>query len=74
MLLFPPVLSELFQKRLISEKDLERMAEQSGSLSARLGVPVKLSNKRERESIVNKTATVLDDFKYKEAANKLRGW
>ena len=73
MLLFPPVLSELFQKRLVSEKDLERMAEQSGSLSARLGVPVKL-NKRERESIVNKTATVLDDFKYKEAANKLRGW
>ena len=73
-MLFPPVLSELFQKRLISEKDLERMAEQSGSLSARLGVPVKLSNKRERESIVNKTATVLDDFKYKEAANKLRGW
>ena len=49
------------------------MAEQSGSLSVRLGVPVEL-NKCEREARVNKTATVLDDFKYKEAANKLRGW
>ena len=74
VLLSQTVLSELFQKSLVSEKDLERIAGQSGSLSARLGVPVQL-NKHEREAIVNETATVLDNFaEYKEAASKLRGW
>ena len=64
------VLSELYQKRLVTEDDVKRMKGEEGYLPDRL-VHVQCT---EPPEVVTRTAGVLDKFGYNVSAMQLRGW
>ena len=71
MLLSHTVLSELYQEKLVTEDDVERMKEQGGGLSYLKQVFVQFTQPPE---VVARTAIVLDKYGYNEAARCFRGW
>ena len=70
VLLSHTVLSELFQERLVTEDDVERMKGEEGDLPGRV-VIVQCIKPPE---VVTRTADVLDKFGYHMSARQLRGW
>ena len=64
------MLSELYQERLVTEDDVERMKGEGGSLPERL-VIVQCTKPPE---VVTRTAGVLYKFGHNEEARQLRGW
>ena len=70
MLLSHTVLSKLFQERLVTEDEVERMKRESGYLPGRL-VHVQCTKPPE---VVTRTADVLDKYKFNHEAMQLRGW
>ena len=69
MLLSHTVLSELYQEKLLTQNDVERM-KGGGDLSERV-VSVQRSKTSE---VVSSTAGVLDKYGLKNEARQLRGW
>ena len=69
MLLSHTVLSELFQERLVTDDEMERM-KGGGDLPKRV-VIVQCSKPLE---VVTRTADVLDKCEYIASARQLRGW
>ena len=69
MLLSHTVLSELYQERLVTEDDVERMRRE-GYLHDRL-VHVQYTKPPE---VVTRTADVLDKWRFNVEARQLRGW
>ena len=69
MLLSYTVLSELYQKKLVTEDEVKWMKGGGGYLPNQL-IPI-MSNKQ--PEVRSRTADVLDKFKYHESARKLRG-
>ena len=70
MLLSYTVLSELYQEKLVTEDEVERMKGEIGSLSNRV-VLVQCTKPPE---LVARTTNVLDKFEHNEKARRLRGW
>ena len=70
MLLFHTVLSELYQKKLVTEDEVKRMKGEGGYLSARI-VLVQFTKPPE---VVTRNAIVLGKYGHNEAARQLRGW
>ena len=70
MLLFHTVLSELYQRKLVTEDAVERMKGEGGYLSDRV-VLVQFTKPPE---VVAKTAIVLDKYGHNVEARWLRGW
>ena len=70
MLLSHTVLSELYQEKLVTENEVEKMKGEGGYLSDRV-VLVQCTKPPE---VVAKSATVLDTYGYNEEARQLRGW
>ena len=70
MLLSHTVLSELYQEKLVTEDEVERMKGERGSLSARV-VVVQCTKPPE---VVARTTNMLDKYGHNEAARWLRGW
>ena len=71
VLLSHTVLSELYQEKLVTEDEVERMKGEGGHVFDRV-VPIQWSKPPE---MVAKTANVLDKYGHnKEAARQLRGW
>ena len=70
MLLSHTVLSELYQKKLVTEDEVERMIEEGGYLSYRV-VPVQYTKPSE---VAAGTSDVLDKYGCNEEARQLRGW
>ena len=64
------MLSELYQERLVTEDEVERMKGGGGYLPYRL-VHVQCTKPPE---VVTRTADVLDKCGYNESARQLRGW
>ena len=70
MLLSHTVLSELYQRKLVTVDEVERMKGEGGYLSDR----VVLVQSTKPSKVVAKTAIVLNKYGHNEAARKLRGW
>ena len=70
MLLSHTVLSELYQEKLVTEDEVERMKGESWGLSNRV-VGVQCTKPPE---VVARTVHLLDKYGRKEAARWLRGW
>ena len=70
VLLSHTVLSELYQKKLVTEDEVERMKGEGRDLSYRV-VCVQCTKPPE---VVTRTADVLDKYGYNEEASLLRGW
>ena len=70
MLLFCTVLSELYQEKLVTEDEVERMKGEGGDLSYRV-VNVQFTKSPE---VVTRTTDVLNKYGYNEEAMQLRGW
>ena len=70
MLLSHTVLSELYQEKLVTEDEVERMKGEGGDLSDRV-VSVQCTKPPE---VVARTTDVLDKYGYKQEARQLRGW
>ena len=70
MLLSHTVLSELYQERLVTEDEVERMKGDGRNLPDRV-VIVQCTKPPE---VATRTADVLDKFRYNESARWLRGW
>ena len=70
MLLSHPVLSELYQEKLVTEDDVKRMKGEGGDLSVRV-VLVQCTKPPE---VVARSAIVLDKYGHNEEASLLRGW
>ena len=70
MLLSHTVLSELYQKKMVTEDDVEGMKGEGGDLCDRV-VSVQYTKVPE---VVTKTADVLDKLGYSDKARQLRGW
>ena len=70
MLLSHTVLSELYQKKLVTEDDVERMKGEGGDLPDRI-VSVQYTKVPE---VVTRTADVLDRCGYDPSAELSRGW
>ena len=70
MLLSHTVLSELCQKKLVTENEVNRMKEQGGFLSDRV-VLVQLTKPPE---VVARSAIVLNKYGHNKKASLLRGW
>ena len=70
MLLSYTVLSELYQEKLVTEDEVERMKGEGGYLSDRV-VHVQCTKPPE---VVTRTTEVLDKHGYNEEARWLRGW
>ena len=70
MLLSHTVLSELYQKKLLTEDELTRMKGVRRFLSDRV-VLVQFTKPSE---VVARTTIVLDEYGHNEAARTLRGW
>ena len=64
------VLSELYQKRLVTEDDVKRMKGEEGYVHHRV-VHVQCTKPPE---VVTRTADVLDKCEYISSARWLRGW
>ena len=69
MLLSHTVLSELYQKKLVTEDEVERMKGEGRDLSDRL-VNVQCTKP---PKVVTRTANVLDKYGFNEATKQLRG-
>ena len=70
MLLSHTVLSELYQERLVTEDDVERMKGEGRNLSSIL-VHVQYTKPPE---VVTRTADILDKWGFNVEARILRGW
>ena len=70
MLLSHTVLSELYQEKLVTEDEMERMKEEGLSLSDRVVVV----QCRKPSEVVARTVAVLDKYRHNKKARKLRGW
>ena len=70
MLLSHTVLSELYQEKLVTEDEVERMKGVVGHLSDRV-VIVQCNKPPE---VVARTTNVLDKYGHNGEANQLRGW
>ena len=70
VLLSHTVLSELYQEKLVTEDEVERMKEEAGHLPDRV-VTVQCTKPPE---VVTRTTDVLDKYGYNEEAKQLRGW
>ena len=70
MLLSHTVLSELYQKKLLTEDEVKRMKGEGRNLSDRV-VFVQFTKPPE---VVAKSAIVLDKYGHNEEASLLRGW
>ena len=70
MLLSHTVLSELYQEKLLTKDDVERMKRRGGDLSYRV---VFVQNSKPSE-VVSRTAGMLDKYGLKYEARELRGW
>ena len=70
MLLSHTVLSELYQEKLVTEDEVERMKEQGGNLSYEV-VFVQYTKPPE---VVARTVNLLDKYGHNVDANQLRGW
>ena len=70
MLLSHTVLSELYQKKLVTADDVKRMKGEEEDLSRRV-VLVQCTKPPE---VVARSAIVLDKYGHNEAARQLRGW
>ena len=70
VLLFHTVLSELYQEKLVTEDEVERMIGEGGDLSDRI-VLVQYTKPSE---VAAGTSDVLDKFGHNEEARQLRGW
>ena len=64
------MLSELYQAKMMTEDEVERMKEEVGSLSYRV-VLVQCTKSPE---VVAETADMLDKYGHNETARLLRGW
>ena len=78
MLLSHTVLSELYQEKLVTEDEVKKMKGEGGYLSYRIGrdlsdrvVVVQCTKPPE---VVARTAILLDKYRRKDIARKLRGW
>ena len=69
MLLSHTVLSELYQKQLVTEDEVERIKGEGGDLSGVVNVQYTKPPK-----VVTRTADVLDKYGYNALARQLRGW
>ena len=70
MLLSHTVLSEMYQEKLVTEDEVERMKGDGKDLPERL-VHVQCTKPQE---VVTRTADVLDKCGYIASARQLRGW
>ena len=70
VLLSHTVLSELYQKRLMTKDEVKSMKGEIGYLSDRV-VPVQFTKPPE---VVARTGILLDEYGYNEASRQLRGW
>ena len=70
MLLSHTVLSELYQKKLVTEDEVKRMKGERGDLSDR----VFLVQCTKPPEVVARTTNVLDKYGHNEEAWQLRGW
>ena len=70
MLLSHTVLSELYQEKLVTEDEVERMKGERWDLSDRV-VVVQCTKPPE---VVARTVNMLDKYGHNEEANQLRGW
>ena len=70
MLLSPTVLSRLYQEKLVTENEVEKMKREGGYLSDR----VILVQCTKPPKVVVKTASVLNKYGYNEEERKLKGW
>ena len=70
VLLSHTVLSELYQEKLVTEDEVERMKGEGESLSYRV-IPVQCTKPPE---VVARTVNVLDKYGQEVAARQLRGW
>ena len=70
MLLSHTVLLELYQERLVTEDEVEKMKREERYLPDRL-VHIQCTKPPE---VVTRTAGVLDKFGYNVSAMQLRGW
>ena len=70
MLLSHTVLSELYQEKLVTEDEVERMKGERWDLSDRV-VVVQCTKPPE---VVARTTNVLDKYGHNEEARLLRGW
>ena len=70
MLLSHTVLSEMYQEKLVTEDEVEKMKGDGKDLPERL-VHVQCTKPPE---VVTRTADVLDKCGYNESARQLRGW
>ena len=70
VLLSHTVLSELYQEKLVTEDEVERMNGEGGELSYRV-VSVQCTKPPE---VVTRTNDVLDKYEHKVEGRQLRGW
>ena len=70
VLLSHTVLSELYQEKLMTEDEVERMKGEGGDLSCR----VVLTLCAKPPEVVTRTTDVLDKYRYNVDARQLRGW
>ena len=70
VLLSHTVLSELYQEKLVTVDEVERMKGEAGELSDRV-VNVQCTKPPE---VVARTTDVLDKYGYKKEVKQLRGW
>ena len=70
MLLSHTVLSELYQEKLVTEDEVERMKGEEGRRYNRV-VLVQCTKPPE---VVARTVNMLDKYGHNEEANQLRGW
>ena len=70
MLLSHTVLSELYQEKLVTEDDVERIKGEGGFLSYKV-VSVQCTKPPE---VVARTAIVLNKYGHNDGASLLRGW
>ena len=70
MLLSHTVLSELYQKKLVTEDEVKRMKGEVDDLSDR----VVLVQFTKPPKVAARTAIVLDKYGHNKEARKLRGW
>ena len=70
VLLFHTVLSELYQEKLVTQDEMERVKGERGSLSEK----VVLVQRTKLPEVVARTAALLDKYGHKKTARQLRGW
>ena len=70
VLLFHTVLSELYQEKLVTKDEVERVKGERGSLSEK----VVLVQSTKLPEVVARTAALLDKYGHKTTAKQLRGW